>query len=84
MILKLELSVGEFKEKNKDLEQLICLFEDEIIIIFENGKYVDEVREVIMDFFVMNVFMSKVNEVIRIVLQKLVGKSILRFFSKVV
>ena len=38
---------------------------------FENGKYVDEVQEVIMDLLALNVSMSKVNEVIRTVLHKL-------------
>ena len=53
MILKLESSADEFKEKNKELEQLTCLLEDETITTFENGKYVDEVREVIMDLLAM-------------------------------
>ena len=80
MILKLESSA----EKNKELEQLTCLLEDKTITTFENCKYVDEVPEVIMDFLAMNVSMSKVNEVIRTVLQKLAGKSISRIPSKVV
>ena len=84
MILKLESSADELKEKNKELEQLTCLLEDETINTFENGKYVDEVREVIMDLLAMNVSMSKVNEVIRTVLQKLAGKSISRLPSKAV
>lgn len=70
MILKLESSADELKEKNKELEQLTCFLEDETITTFENGKYVDEVQEVIMDLLAMNVSMSKVNEVIRTVLQK--------------
>lgn len=63
-ILKLESCAKELKEKNKELEQLTCLLEDETISTFEDGKYVDEVREVIMDLLAMNVSMSKVNEVI--------------------
>ena len=54
-ILKLESSAGELKEKNKELEQLTRLLEDETITTFENGKYVDEVQEVIMDLLAMNV-----------------------------
>ena len=84
MILKLESSAEGLKEKNKELEQLTCLLEDKTITTFENGKYVDEVREVIMDFLAMNVSMSKVNEVIRTVLQKLAGKSTSRLPSKAV
>ena len=84
MILKLESSAEGLKEKNKELEQLTCLLEDKTITTFENGKYVDEVREVIMDFLAMNVSMSKVNKVIRTVLQKLAGKSTPRLPSKAV
>ena len=84
MILKLESSTEGLKEKNKELEQLTCLLEDKTITTFENGKYVDEVREVIMDFLAMNVSMSKVNEVIRTVLQKFAGKSTSRLPSKAV
>lgn len=58
-ILKLESCAKELKEKNKELEQLTCLLEDETISTFEDGKYVDEVREVIMDLLAMNVSMSK-------------------------
>ena len=83
-ILKLESCAKELKEKNKELEQLTCLLEDETISTFEDGKYVDEVREVIMDLLAMNVSMSKVNEVIRTVLKKLTGKSLSRLPSKAV
>ena len=66
------------------MEQLTCLLKDETITTFEKGKYVDEVRKVIMDLLAMNVSISKVNEVIRTVLQKLGGKSISRLPSKAV
>ena len=83
-ILKLESCAKELKEKNKELEQLTCLLEDETISTFEDGKYVDEVREVIMDLLAMNVSMSKVNEVIRTVLKKLTWKRLSRLPSKAV
>ena len=83
-ILKLESCAKELNEKNKELEQLTCLLEDETISTFEHGKCVDEVREVIMDLLAMNVSMSKVNEVIRTVLKKLTGKSLSRLPSKAV
>ena len=60
------------------------MIKDETITTFEKGKYVDEVQEVIMDLLAMNVSMSKVNEVIRTVLQKLGRKSISRLPSKAV
>ena len=83
-ILKLESCAKELKEKNKELEQLTCLLEDETISTFEDGKYVDEVREVIMDLLAMNVSMSKVNEVIRTVLKKLTWKRLSKLPSKAV
>ena len=83
-ILKLESCAKELKEKNKELEQLTFLLEDETISTFEDGKYVDEVREVIMDLLAMNVSMSKVNEVIRTVLKKLTWKRLSRLPSKAV
>ena len=83
-ILKLESCAKELKEKNKELEQLTCLLEDDTISTFEDGKYVDEVREVIMELLAMNVSMSKVNDVIRTVLKKLAGKSLSRLPSKAV
>ena len=83
-ILKLESCAKELKEKNRELEQLTCLLEDETISTFEDGKYVDEVREVIMDLLAMNVSMSKVNEVIRTVLKKLTWKRLSRLPSKAV
>ena len=83
-ILKLESCAKELKEKNRELEQLTCLLEDETISTFEDGKYVDEVREVIMDLLAMNVSMSKVNEVIRTVLKKLTWKRLSRLPRKAV
>lgn len=80
----IESCAKELKEKNKELEQLTCLLEDETISTFEDGKYVDEVREVIMDLLAMNVSMSKVNEVIRTVLKKLTWKRLSKLSSKAV
>ena len=80
----IESCAKELKEKNKELEQLTCLLEDETISTFEDGKCVDEVREVIMDLLAMNVSMSKVNEVIRTVLKKLTWKRLSKLPSKAV
>ena len=80
----IESCAKELKEKNKELEQLTCLLEDETISTFEDGKCVDEVREVIMDLLAMNVSMGKVNEVIRTVLKKLTWKRLSRLPSKAV
>ncbi|XP_072051465.1 uncharacterized protein [Amphiura filiformis] len=68
-------------ERNKELEQLFVLLESEEIETFHDGKYDDEVREVIMDLLCMNVGMNKVNDVIRAVLQKLAKKDIGRLPS---
>ena len=80
--------VEHFKEKaltlekeNGDLQSLVALLEDETIIGFQDGHYSNDVREVIMELLSLNVSMSKVNEVINVVLNKLAKKYIDRLPS---
>ena len=68
--------VKELNSENKDLEMLIALLEDEEIVTFQNGRYCDEIREVIMELLSLNVSMNKVNDVIRVVIQKLAKKDV--------
>ena len=67
----LEDRVSFLSQKNKEIEQLLALMEDDVISTFENGKYTDEIREAIMELLQMNVSMTKVKNVIRTVLKKL-------------
>ena len=69
------------KKENCDLEQLVSLLEDEEIVTFQDGRYCDEVREVIMDLLSMDVSMNQVNNVIKTVLKKLANKSVSRLPS---
>jgi len=87
-----EIEIQELKDKievnNKrisELEQLnVCLENDEIIL-FENGKYVNEVRDCIMSLVTeCNVSINKVNDVIKTVLHKLIGKLPIRVPSTAV
>ena len=58
-----------------ELEQLNVCLENEQIALFENGKYVNEVKECIMSLVTeCNVSVNKINDVIKIVLHKLTGK----------
>ena len=65
--------VSFLEEKNKALGRLESLLDDREVLIFENGRYVHEIREVIMTLISMNVSMNSVNDVIRVVLKKLAG-----------
>ena len=65
--------VSFLEEKNKDLGRLKSLLDDREVLTFENGRYVNEIREVIMTLISMNVSMNSVNDVIRVVLKKLSG-----------
>ena len=77
-----EIEIKELKDKidinNKrinELEQLNVGLEKDEIILFENGKYVNEVRDCIMSLATeCNVSINKVNNVIKTVLHKLTGK----------
>ena len=54
----------------------MSLLEDEEIVTFQDGRYCDEVREVIVDLLSMDVSMNQVNNVIKTVLKKLTSKSV--------
>ena len=49
------------------------MLDDHGVITFENGRFTNELREVIMELLSMNVSMYKVNAVIKTVLKKLAG-----------
>ena len=77
----LRIKMNLLDQRNRELEQLFVLLESEEIETFHDGKYDDEVREVVMDLLCMNVGMNKVNKVIRTVLNKLANKDIGRLPS---
>ena len=77
----LEERISFLERKNKDLEQLIVLLEDDKITSFQEGRYNDTIRRTIMALLAQNVSMNKVNVVIRTVLKNLAGKDITRLPS---
>ena len=73
--------VDELRGENKDLNGLIALLQDDEIVTFQDGKYCNDVREVIMELLSLNVSMGKVNDVIKVVLAKLAKKNVNRLPS---
>ena len=77
----LDKKVSSLEEENRDMEALIELLDDDEIVSFKDGRYSNEVREVIMELLSLNVSMAKVNQVIKVVLNKLAKKDIGRLPS---
>ena len=77
----LEKEVKRLTSENKELLQLVSLLEKDEVTTFENGRYTNEVREVIMELLNLNVSISKINQVITAVLTKLGSKTIGRLSS---
>ena len=71
----LEKEVKRLTSENKELLQLVSLLEKDEVTTFENGRYTNEVREVIMELLNLNVSLSKINQVITAVLTKLGSKN---------
>ena len=85
-LLQKELSlltekVKTLEKENNDLEKLIALLEDREVQTFQNGRYTNELREVIMELVSLNVSMNKMNDVISCVVRKLGNKEIGRLPS---
>ena len=55
----------------KELKDCISLCEDKTVTTFEEGKYTNTVRELILELLPLNVSMSAVNKVIRSTLKKM-------------
>ena len=80
--LQLHLDRNKLELKEKELDYLQTMLEDDVIKNFEDGKYLDHIRSAIMELLSMNVSVNKVNDVIRIVLKNFAGKEIDRLPSK--
>lgn len=73
-ICDLKEQINLRNKKITELQQLNVLLESDQIKTFENGRYVNEVRECIMSLLTeCNVSMNKVNGVISTVLKKMTG-----------
>ncbi|XP_077987620.1 uncharacterized protein LOC144442217 [Glandiceps talaboti] len=73
--------IFQLQKDNTELQHLVDLLENDEIETFYEGKYRDEVREVVMDLLSLNVSMNSVNKVIRTVLKKLANKDVSRLPS---
>ena len=83
-IADLQKNIEDLNRENKELQELLCLLQDEELIVFQNGRYCDDIRETIMELLNMNVSMNKVNDVIKLVLKNLAGKEVERLPSNAV
>ena len=73
-ILELKNKIEMNNKKIAELEQLNVCLENDKILTFENGRYINEVRECIMSLVTeCNVSIKKVNKVISTVLRNLTG-----------
>ena len=68
-VSSLSKKVQELVKENRDLNQLVAILQDDEIVTFQNGRYCNEIREVIMELVSLNVTVKKVN-VIKCVLSK--------------
>ena len=78
--IKLKKEVKELNRENKELSELAELLRKDEIVTFEDGKYTNEIREVVMELMAQNVSIGRVNNVITTVL-KLASKTVNRLPS---
>ena len=77
----LSRKVKDLSDENQDLQELVSLLEDDEVVTFHDGRYCNEIREVIMCLLSMNVSMRNIDGVIKCVLKKLAKKDIGRLPS---
>ena len=82
ILLDLEEKVKLLDNENCELEKTLALMEDPVVTSFKDGKFVNAVRETILNLLSLNVSQNRVNEVIRTVLKNLAHKEIDKLPSK--
>lgn len=75
-LIEMEDTLKQLEKEKQELTELKMLMNEDVITTFQDGKYTNEIREVIMELLSMNVSMRKIDGVIRTVLNKLVGKDV--------
>ena len=60
------LKVDNLNAENNELEKLVALLQNDTVVTFADGRYTDEIREVIMELVSLNVSINKVNDVIEV------------------
>ncbi|KAJ8342686.1 hypothetical protein SKAU_G00326140 [Synaphobranchus kaupii] len=76
LLVEVENKLKQLGKEKQELTELNALMHEDVLTTFQDGKYTNDIREVIMDLLAMNVSMKKVDGVIRTVLKKLAGKDV--------
>ena len=78
----LEKRLQFIRKREKELHELQCLLESDTITTFAEGRYTNEIRELVMELYSCNVSLNKVNDVIQAVVRKFTKKEVSRLPSK--
>ena len=84
----LKKEVQDFRQQNESLEgekraleQLVEILKHPVVTTFQDGKYTNDMRECVMALLSLNVSIHKIDQVIKVVLNKLATKDIERLPS---
>ncbi len=66
------------EKREKELEELQILLESDTITTFAEGRFSNEIRELVIELYACNVSLNKVNDVIKAVVKKFTKKEISR------
>ena len=84
----LKKEVQDFRQQNESLEgekraleQLVEILKHPVVTTFQDGKYTNDMRECVMAWLSLNVSIHKIDQVIKVVLNKLATKDIERLPS---
>ena len=69
------------ESESRALEQLVEILKDSVVTTFKYGKYTNDVRECAMALLPLNVSINKIDQVIKMILNKLAKKGIKRLPS---
>ena len=78
---ELTAKTESLNRENGELEKPVTLLQDVEVVTFQDGKYCDDVREVVMKLLSLNIGVNKVDDVIKVVLRKLAKKEVTRLPS---
>ena len=79
----LESKVQILNKENDELEKLVEILQDDEVITFADGRFTNEIREVIMELVSLNVSINKVNDVIEVVLRTLTNNDVSMYVTVV-
>ena len=73
--------IKSLESKNRALEQLVQILKNPVVTTFQDGKYANDVRECVMALLSLNVSIDKIDQVVKVILNKLAKKDIERLPS---